>query len=134
IGRTKAIDSALNASKKVALPITTRARTNKRDVGTCSMRVIRAAAGSSGEKGGKEMAGASVRDPALTTDKGSLPLFWLYPPALSTCMRRQDNPRAGGWLDQISLTRSISARIFSAINAGHSIGVKWRTFGRIESV
>src|SRR5271168_4968753 len=76
IGNTKAIDSALKASKKVALPITTRARTNQRDVGTCSMRVIRAAAASS-DAMGDETAGASDRDSVSMTDNGSLPLvFW----------------------------------------------------------
>ena len=78
IGRTKAIDSALNASKNVALPMTMRARTNQRDVGTRSMRAIKAAAASSDANGGAgdETAGASDRDPALTTDKVSLPLFF----------------------------------------------------------
>src|SRR5271169_6466360 len=77
IGRTKAIDRALNASKNVALPITTRARMNQREVGTCSMRAIKAAAASSEENGSLdgETAEASERDSALTTDKGSLPFF-----------------------------------------------------------
>jgi hypothetical protein len=41
------------------------------------MRVISAAAASSGASGGDgdETAGASDRDPALTTDKGLLPFF-----------------------------------------------------------
>ncbi len=80
IGKTNAIDSALNASKNVALPITTRARTNQRDVGICSMRVISAAAASPEASGGAgdETAGASDRDPALTTDKGSLPFFSFF--------------------------------------------------------
>src|ERR1700676_1225234 len=75
IGRTKAIDNALNASKNVALPMTTRARTNQRDVGTCSMRAIKAAAASSDAKGcaGDGPAGASDHGSALATDKGSLP-------------------------------------------------------------
>src|SRR5580700_11019407 len=78
IGKTNAIDSALNASKNVALPMTTRARTNQPDVGTCSMRAIRAAATSDANGGaGDETAGASDRDPALTTDKGSLPFFFV---------------------------------------------------------
>jgi hypothetical protein len=43
------------------------------------MRVISAAAASSDANGGAgaETAGASDRDPALTTDKGSLPFFSL---------------------------------------------------------
>src|SRR6516162_3484376 len=75
IGKTKAIDSALKASKNVALPITTRAMTNQRDLGICSMRASKAAAAcSDGNDGvGDNPAGASEHCSALTTDKGSLP-------------------------------------------------------------
>src|ERR1700690_2716364 len=71
IGRTKAIESALKASKKVALPITIRATTNLRDVGTCSIRAIRSAEACSVSKAGTdgETPEASDRDVALTTDK-----------------------------------------------------------------
>ena len=54
IGRTKAIESALKASKKVALPITIRATTNQLDVGTCSIRAIRSAEVCSVSKAGED--------------------------------------------------------------------------------
>src|ERR1700733_9449301 len=77
IGRTKAIDSALKASKKVALPITIRATTNQRDVGTCSIRAIRPADACSVSKAGEdETSGASDLDVALTTDKASSALYF----------------------------------------------------------
>ena len=47
---------------------------------------------------------------------------------------RFEGRRSGGGLDQISRVRSISARIFSAITAGHSIGVRWRTFFNTDKV
>src|SRR5579859_5175242 len=77
IGSTKAIDSALKASKKVALPITIRAVTNQREVGTCSMRAIRPAEARSVSKsdGDEETPEASDRDVALTTDKASSALL-----------------------------------------------------------
>src|SRR5579859_2235623 len=88
IGRTKAIDSALKASKKVALPITTRAWTNQPDVGTCSMRAIRCAETCSASSVDEDEV-ASGRDVALTTDKFSpaLPALYsgsLHGPALPT--------------------------------------------------
>src|ERR1700692_3065890 len=89
IGRTKAIESALNASKNVALPMTTRATTYQRDVGTCSIRAIRAAAASSDANGADEgTAGASDHGSALTTEKRLLPLFFLFVgPTLSVSTR-----------------------------------------------
>src|ERR1700739_1607220 len=84
IGSTKAIDNALKASKKVALPMTMRARTNQRDVGIASMRAIRAAAASSRATvvdkpalgaPGSEVAPATGA--VLATDKDALPLSLL---------------------------------------------------------
>src|ERR1700691_3965814 len=85
IGSTKAIDNALNASKNVALPITTRARTYQRDVGTCSIRTIREAAASSDAE--EETAGASDHGSALADDKGFLPLVLFFGPTLSVNTR-----------------------------------------------
>src|SRR3984957_4624801 len=81
IGRTKAIDSALKASKKVALPITMRATTNQRDVGTCSIRAIRSAEACSASKAGaeRETSSTSDGDVALTTDKASSALLFFGP-------------------------------------------------------
>src|SRR5271156_1117748 len=80
IGSTKAIDSALKASKKVALPITIRATTNQRDVGTCSIRAIRSAEACSVSKAGDdETSAASDCDVALTTDKASSALLFFGP-------------------------------------------------------
>src|ERR1700727_2773634 len=119
IGRTKAIDSALKASKKVALPITTRARTNQRDVGTCFIRAIRTAAASSALKAGEDEETAPPDcGPALTADKGSLRSF---------SRPLQQPARRLHRLDQILRKRATSSRIFSAITAGHSTGVIWRT-------
>src|ERR1700722_3464242 len=88
IGSTKAIDSALNASKKVALPMTIRATTYQRDVGTCSIRAIRAAAASSeANSAGEGTAGASDHGSALATDKGFLPLVLFFGPTLSVNTR-----------------------------------------------
>src|SRR3984885_13575965 len=79
IGSTNAIDSALKASKKVALPITTRAITNQRDAGTCSMRAINRAEACSVSKsdGDEDALEPSDGEVALTTDKASsaLPAF-----------------------------------------------------------
>src|ERR1700691_1264326 len=126
IGRTKAIESALKASKKVALPITIRATTNLRDVGTCSIRAIRSAEACSVSKAGEdeETPEASDRDVALTTDKASSALLFFGP--LQAAHYSETN--------QIPGARATNSRIFSAITAGHSIGVKWRTFGNTESV
>src|ERR1700761_2022436 len=109
IGRTKAIDSALKASKKVALPITTRAMTNHRDVGTCSIRAIRwlAAASASKADEDEELTRGSERGAVLAS---------------------------GTFRSCTGYTCSTNARIFSAINSGHSIGVRWRTPGNTESV
>ena len=85
IGSTKAIDSALNASKNVALPITTRARTYQRDVGTCSIRTIREVAASSDAD--EETVGASDRGSALATDKGFSRLFYFFGPTLAVNTR-----------------------------------------------
>src|ERR1700728_194366 len=89
IGSTKAIDNALNASKNVALPITMRARTYQRDVGTCSMRAIKAVAASSCANDGADegTAGASDRGSALATDKGFLPFFLFFGSTLSVNAR-----------------------------------------------
>src|ERR1700761_2383782 len=89
IGSTKAIDSALNASKNVALPMTIRAWTYQRDVGTCSIRTIREAAASSGAKGGADegTAGASDHGSALATDKVFSRLFCFFGPTLSVNTR-----------------------------------------------
>src|ERR1700732_2150279 len=75
-GGTRAIESALNASKNVALPMTTRARTNQRDVDSCSMRSIKAAAASSATNGdaGDGTMEASGSDSALAMVKGFLPV------------------------------------------------------------
>src|SRR5580692_879244 len=126
IGSTKAIDSALNASKNVALPMMTRARTYQRDVGTCSIRMIREVAASSGAN--EETAGASDRGSALATDKGFLPFCSIF---------RSDPigqyASHASWPDThltlgapdirlVSNSRFISIRISFAITAGHSIG------------
>src|ERR1700721_487409 len=62
IGRTKAIDSALKASKKVALPMTIRARANHRDVGTCSIRAISWLAAASASKADEDNEAAAVSE------------------------------------------------------------------------
>src|SRR3974390_770284 len=83
IGSTNAIDKALNASKKVALPITIRARTNQREVGTRSRRAIRSADARSESKPvtDEEPVEASGRDAELTIDTAPpLLLLYLSPP------------------------------------------------------
>src|ERR1700721_2220777 len=87
IGSTKAIDSALNASKNVALPMTIRATTYQRDVGTCSIRTIRVAAASSEANDAEGTAGASDHGSALATDKGFLPFILFFGPTLSVNTR-----------------------------------------------
>src|SRR5260370_35405378 len=87
-GRRKAIESALNASQNVALPMTVRATTYQRDVGTCSIRTIRAAAASSDANGAEEgTAGASDHGSALATDKGFLPFILFFGSTLSVNTR-----------------------------------------------
>ena len=115
IGRTKAIESALKASKKVALHITIRATTNQLDVGTCSIRAIRSAEVCSVSKAGEdETSEASDRDVALTTDKASSALLFFGPFQAAHYSETH----------QISGVYAKSSRIFSAITAGHSTGVK----------
>src|SRR3984885_1812008 len=120
IGRTKAIESALKASKKVALPITIRATTNQLDVGTCSIRAIRSAEVRSVSKAGEdETSEASDRDVALTTDKASSALLFFGPrsarPIIQRLIRyRESAPKAPEFFRQSPPgTRSAS-------NDGHS--------------
>src|SRR6202047_4058071 len=110
IGRTKAVDSALNASKNVALPMTTRARTNQPDIGNCSMRASKLAAASSEANGcaGDGTAEAPDKGSAWATDKGSLP--FVYRPALSACTNSaQASPRAG-WRVGSDIARPLDQR------------------------
>src|ERR1700719_693861 len=110
IGRTKAIDSALNASKNVALPMTTRARTNQPDIGNCSMRVSKLAAASSEANGcaGDETAEAPDAGSALATDKGSLPFVGLSARFVGQHEFRASQPegRLAGWIRYRAPARS----------------------------
>src|SRR5437660_516607 len=125
IGRTKAIDRALKASKNVALPMTMRARPNQRNIETCSRRAIRLAAASSGTKSTGEAAeNPSDRGSALTTDKVFSRL----------AASRPFYETGAGFVSDVAPARATSARLLSAITFGHSIGVRWRTFGKTDSV